>query len=59
MTLIEERNKWRDEFESGEYERPWAIHEYQKNREDCLWRSTRIIEHLCEYTLYLESLIKD
>lgn len=57
MTLVEERNDWRDAFNSGDYERPWMIVEYDQVRDNNHWRASRIIEELCEYCLHLERLI--
>lgn len=58
MNLLEERNHWRKQCEDGTFEEPQYIKEYRTNRESELWRSTRQVEKLCEYVLYLESLVK-
>jgi hypothetical protein len=55
--LVEERNKWRKEFLESKRV-PWLLEEYKKNRDTELWRSTRVVEELCEYILHLESCVK-
>lgn len=50
-----ERKLWKKRFERGiRVESPW-LEDYEKNRYSNLWRSTRGLEKLCEYILYLES----
>jgi len=55
MTLIEERNHWRQNMEAGTFDDPLYLMEYRINRNSELWRSTRAVEQLCEYILWLES----
>ena len=59
MSLIEERNKWRREFSAGEHPSIHVLDEYRENRDSELWRSTRAVEKICEYALYLESVIRE
>jgi hypothetical protein len=54
--LVDERNKWRKEFEGGD-ENLIILNEYRKNRESESWRVSREVERLCEYALYLEGLL--
>lgn len=51
--LLAERIGWRKRFDGGY--KPWFLEEYLKNRESELWRSTRIVEQLAEYILWLEA----
>ena len=53
--LRDERESWRDRFDRGY--KPFLLGEYVQNRESELWRSTRIMEQLCEYILWLEDKI--
>jgi hypothetical protein len=52
--LTDERHKWRAEIEQGLWYEPSVLQQYRANRESNLWRSTREVEKLCEYVLYLE-----
>ena len=52
--LKDERHKWRYEIERGLWSEPFVLQQYRANRESNLWRSTREVEKLCEYVLYLE-----
>jgi hypothetical protein len=56
MNLTEERNHWRKQMESGNFLDPHYLAEYRINRDSDLWRSTRAVEQLCEYILWLESI---
>ncbi len=56
-SLVAERDRWRQEFRTGIYKRPWALHLYDRNRQSELWRASRLMEYLCEYTLHLEELL--
>lgn len=54
--LVEERNLWKKEFEEGK--KPVAILEdYRHNRDSNLWRTSRSVEQLCEYILFLEGKV--
>jgi hypothetical protein len=55
--LVNERNQWRKEFLASK-RIPWLLEEYKKNRDSELWRSTRVVEELCEYVFHLESCVK-
>lgn len=54
LSLVAERNRWKKNFESGKRINCHWLQEYENNRESELWRSTRSLEELCEYVLYLE-----
>lgn len=47
------------QFDGGLYAergiKPYLLERYIDNRESELWRSTRIMEQLCEYILWLEA----
>lgn len=57
-TLIQERDDWRDGFQNGTYGRPGLLRDYDVHRDSELWRSSRQVEKLCEYALWLESKVK-
>jgi hypothetical protein len=59
LNLLEERDNWRKEFVQGVGEYPYLLTLYKENRGSELWRSTRIMERLCEYALYLEGKLND
>ncbi len=59
MNLLEERQSWRRKFEADVGEYPYLLTLYKEKRSSELWRSTRIMEYLCEYALYLESKVND
>ncbi len=52
--LTDERNKWRRQIKAGLWHEPYILQQYRINRESNLWRSTREVEKLCEYVLFLE-----
>lgn len=52
--LTDERHTWRVEIEQGLWHEPLVLQQYRENRESNLWRSTREVEKLCEYVLFLE-----
>ncbi len=52
--LTDERNEWRQQLESGIMEEPYVLKMYRLNRDSNLWRSTRMVEQLCEMILFLE-----
>lgn len=52
--LKDERNSWRYDLENGLWNEPYVLQQYREHRESNLWRSTREVEKLCEYVLYLE-----
>lgn len=49
-------DKWKSEIEQGIWHEPYILQQYRINRNSNLWRSTREVEKLCEYVIYLESL---
>lgn len=55
ITLLQERDDWRQGFEEGTYGRPGLLRDYHIHRDSELWRASRQVEKLCEYALYLES----
>lgn len=57
--LTVERRRWRRQYERGiKPDSPW-LQDYIKNRDSDLWRSTRALERLCEYILYLEDKLRE
>ena len=54
MTLVEERNSWRTEMRKGNFEPHPLYKEYLANRQSELWRSSRQLERIFEYIMYLE-----
>ncbi len=52
--LIEERDEWRRQLESGSALSIYVLQQYRLNRNSDLWRSTREVEKLCETILFLE-----
>ncbi len=56
--LVEERKKWRKEFENGKALNSPILDDYRNNRDSEMWRKTRLSERLCEYILFLEDKIK-
>ncbi len=57
--LQRERNKWREEFETGKFEPFVCVIEYKQNRTNELWRHSRLMERMCEYILFLEDKLKE
>jgi len=55
ITLTRERETWRWQMEQGKWAEPDIMTEYRKHRNTGLWRSTRVVESLMEYILFLES----
>jgi len=52
--LTDERNEWRRQLEGGGQLDIYVLQQYRENRDSNLWRSTREVEKLCEYILFLE-----
>jgi hypothetical protein len=50
--LVAERDGWHQKFKDG-YQ-PYYLELYRDNRDSELWRSTRAMEEVCEYVLWLE-----
>ena len=59
MNLVEERHAWRTEIEAGTFQEPYELQMYRTQRESHYWRSSRIVERLCEYIIYLEKLVEE
>ena len=57
MNLIEERNSWRKEMEAGKFTPHPLYNDYLTNRESDLWRSSRQLERIFEYIMYLEEKV--
>jgi hypothetical protein len=55
--LKEERFSWRGSMLAKTWQEPHILKEYRENRESDLWRASRQAEQLCEYILYLESML--
>lgn len=54
MNLVKERDSWKKNFENGEQPKSLLLVDYRRNRDSELYRTTRPIEEICEYILYLE-----
>jgi hypothetical protein len=54
MLAHEERQAWREEYEEGKQCDSYLLELYRHHRDDPLWRSSREVEKLCEYILFLE-----
>ena len=54
MSLVKQRNEWREQIESGDFEVHNAYSIYKENRNSELWRSTAQLERIFEYIMYLE-----
>jgi len=52
--LQDERYTWRQEIIHGIWYEPYVLQQYRAHRDSNLWRSTREVEKLCEYILFLE-----
>lgn len=59
MSLVEERDSWRQMFEEGHKLDHHYMSQYRKYRDSELWRMSSAVEQLCEYILYLESKIEE
>ena len=55
--LTDERNEWKKLLESGGQLNIYVLQQYRQNRDSNLWRSTREVEKLCEYILFLEGTL--
>ena len=52
--LIKERDNWKEDLIKSTWFEPDILRQYRENRNSELWRSTRQVEKLCEYILFLE-----
>lgn len=59
MSLLSEREEWQEQYRRGGIGEPWLLQKYKKERATEEWRSTRLVEHLCEYAIYLENELKE
>jgi hypothetical protein len=57
--LVEERERWRKEYEAGTKLNSPILNQYRANRNSELWRVSRAVEQLCEYVVYLERELHD
>lgn len=57
-SLVEERNKWREQLEEGESLNIPVLDAYKDNRNSEDWRVSSQIEKLCEYVMFLEDELK-
>lgn len=55
MNLKNQRDAWKKNFENGEDYDSHLMNDYVKYRDTEDWRSTMLIEEMCEYILYLEN----
>lgn len=58
MDLVQERESWRKEMESGTFFVHHMYQSYKMNRNSPYWRSTKQLERLFEYIMYLEEQLK-
>jgi len=58
MNLVSERDKWKQEFEMGYNSKVVFLSTYKKERNNETWRTSRPLEHLCEYVMYLEKQLE-
>lgn len=54
---IDEREKWQKEFRNGKPCDSVWLGRHRKNRGKSDWRSTRELEMICEYIIYLEGKV--
>lgn len=57
MSVVEERNKWREAMRRGDNKPSIILEDYRKNRDSDLWRASRAVEYLCELILFYEENI--
>ena len=53
MNLLHSRERWTEQFTAGV--RPTLVKKYELNRTSEYWRSSSVVEELCEYILFLEN----
>lgn len=58
-SAIKQRMMWQEAFRNGEAVNSFYLREHKKNRNDPHWRTTRELEHLCEYIIYLEEMFDE
>lgn len=54
--LVEQRLQWLTKYKEGLKPSPSVLEDYRKYRLLESWRTSRVVEELCEYIIYLESL---
>lgn len=54
----EQRLFWRECMENGQVPDINILEDYRANRDSPYWRSTQMMEIMCEYILYLEERMK-
>lgn len=57
MNLVNSRNSWRKEYESGEKPCWPPYEEYVKNRDSEMWRTSSAVERFHEYVMWLENKV--
>lgn len=57
--LVQQRLQWLTDFKDGLKPSSLVLEDYRKHRLTESWRTSRIVEELCEYIIYLESLKED
>jgi hypothetical protein len=56
VTLVEQRDKWAEEFKTDS-RYPALLERYKENRTSELWRASRQVEEVLEYVLFLETCV--
>lgn len=54
--LVEQRLHWLAEYKDGFKPSSSVLEDYRKYRLLESWRTSKVMEELCEYIIYLESL---
>lgn len=54
--LVKQRLKWLAKYKEGLKPSSSILEDYRKHRLSESWRTSRVMEELCEYIIYLESL---
>lgn len=57
--LLDERKAWEHELKHNLWTEPFILEQYRKNRNSNEWRTTRQVERLCEYVLFLEKKLEE
>jgi hypothetical protein len=55
MNLVKQRDEWKAKFENGEDYDSKILTDYVKYRNTEDWRSSKLMEEMCEYILFLEN----
>lgn len=59
MLVIDQRKEWRKRLEGGWKPDIYYLEDYRYNRNNPYWRSTKSLEILCEYVLFLEEKVNE